>query len=478
MSAEAPLPAREPGLRLRRDRRHPKPAGQPWSLLGQLRRQLLILLAAVWLVASLATGLGLWHETDEVLDGALAETAQRLLMLPPAALTESDTAERLAMLGAHEEFVVYQLFDARGTLLLRSHQAPARRLDPRNDNGLRRAGDWWVLTLVAPDGQRHAQVAETVAHRHEVMWASMGWMLGMLAVLLPVAAWLVDWLLRRAFATLEPARHDLAARLTHDLRPVQTGHAPAELQPWLDTVNALLARVGDLVDSERAFAANTAHELRTPLAAAMAQAERLVQATQEPAAREAAQALRRQLDRLAHLATRLLQLARVESGVALQREPVDLVQLAVLVADDFSKDQRSGRLQLRVVGQPTLVHGDIDALGIALRNLIDNALKHGGDAAQVTVRVQGQAISVEDDGPGVPADDLPGLVQKFQRGEGGRGVAGSGLGLALVQAIAQQSGARLVLQSPLADGHGFGASLQFEAAPDPAGNPKPGPPTP
>ncbi|MDO9285530.1 MAG: ATP-binding protein [Aquabacterium sp.] len=474
MSADAPRPEREPVLRLRRHRRQ-APAGRPWSLLRQLRRQLLALLALVWLVASLATGLGLWHETDEVLDSALAETAQRLLMLPPAALAEPDTAERLAMLGAHEEFVVYQLFDASGALLLQSHRAPGRRLDPRNDNGLRRAGDWWVLTLAAPDGQRRAQVAESVAHRHEVMWASMGWMLGMLALLLPAAAWLVDWLLRRAFATLEPARHDLAARLSHDLRPVQPGTAPAELQPWLDTVNGLLARVGDLVDSERAFAANTAHELRTPLAAARAQAERLVQASHDPAAREAAQALLRQLDRLAHLATRLLELARVESGVALRREPVDLVQLAVLVVDDFSKAQRSGRLQLRVLGLPTPVQGDIDALGIALRNLIDNALRHGGDTARVTVRVQGQSISVEDDGPGVPPDELPVLVRKFQRGEAGRGVAGSGLGLALVQAIAQQSGARLVLQSPVADGHGFGASLQFDAGADAAVDPKTGP---
>lgn len=470
-------PPREPGLQLHRHRRR-RPAARPWSLLAQLRRQLLVLLAAVWLVASLATGLGLWHETDEVLDSALAETAQRLLMLPPAALAEPDTAEHPAMLGVHDEFVVYQLFDAQGALLLRSHQAPAQRLDPRNDNGLRRSGDWWVLTLVAPDGRRHAQVAETVAHRHEVMWASMGWMLGMLAVLLPVAAALVDWLLRRAFATLEPARRELATRRTHDLRPVLPGDAPMELQPWLDTVNALLARVGDLVDSERAFAANTAHELRTPLAAAMAQAERLVQASQEPAAREAATALLRQLDRLTHLATRLLQLARVESGVALRREVVDLVQLAVLVADDFSRDQRSGRLQLRVIGQPTSVHGDIDALGIALRNLIDNALKHGGDAARVTVRVQGQSISVEDDGPGVPPDSLPGLVGKFQRGEGGKGLPGSGLGLAMVQAIAQQSGARLELQSPVADGHGFGASLRFDARSDPAAHTQTGPATP
>jgi len=462
----------------------PDPSPQPpshspaiapgWSLQRQLRRQLLALLGLVWLVASVAASLGLWHETDEVLDSALNETAERLLMLPAAALAEPDSAARLAMLAAHDEFVVYQVFDHQGRLLLRSHHAPDSRLDPRVDDGLRRAGPWWVRTLNAPDGLRSAQVAETVAHRHEVMWASLGWLLGMLALLLPLAAALTTWLLRRAFATLEPARRELAQRQPHDLRPVALVGAPSELQPWLATVNALLVRVDRLVDSERRFAANTAHELRTPLAAAMAQAERLVQASSDPATREPARALLRQLDRLAHLATRLLQLARVESGVALRREPVDLAQLATLVADDFAAAQRSGRLRLLLPSQaaaapepvPVPVMGDIDALGIALRNLIDNALKHGGEHALVTVTVQDRCLSVEDSGPGVAAQHLPLLARKFERGGIGSDTGdtgGTGLGLALVQAIAEQSGAVLLLQSPVTDGRGLRASLRFDA---------------
>jgi two-component system OmpR family sensor kinase len=290
----------------------------------------------------------------------------------------------------------------------------------------------------------------------------VGWLLGTLAALLPLAGMATGWLLRRGFDSLEPARRELAGRPLHDLRPLALHSAPAELQPWLATVNALLARVAGLVDSERAFAANTAHELRTPLAAARAQAQRLVQATHDPATAEPAQALLRQLDRLTSLATRLLQLARVESGVALQREPVDLVQLAVLVIDEFSEASRSGQLALQVQGPPVPVRGDIDALGIALRNLIDNALKHGGSATQVRVRVCGQRLGVEDDGPGVPPTRLAGLVRPFDRGGPGHALQGSGLGLAMVDTIARQSGARLQLHSPLADGRGFAAWLDFE----------------
>ena len=360
-----------------------KTAAQSLRLQTQLRRELLKLLSAVWLLAATAAFLGLWHETDEVLDSALTETAQRLLLLPDAALAVPDTADHLATLGPHREFVVYQVFDQQQMLQLHSHDAPATPPDAGAPDGLRRAGDWWVLTLTAAAGSRRAQVAERLGHRHKVLWFSVGGLLGVLLAMLPLAALGVGWVLRRCFAVLEPARLALARRAQHDLRALPVAAAPAELQPWLDTVNDLLARVRTLVQGERAFAANTEHELRTPLAAAMAQAQRLVQASNDPATREPAQALLRQLDRLTRLATRLLQIARIESGVALQHAAVDLVQLALLVADDFAEAQRSGRLLLQVEAQPLPVQADIDALGIALRNLIDNALKHGGNEALV-----------------------------------------------------------------------------------------------
>ena len=454
--------------RLRRRRHGTGSAVEAWSLQAQLRRQLLWLLAAMWLAAATAAGLGLWAHTDEVLDGALKETAERLLMLPPAALAEPDTAERLAMLAPHDEFVVYQVLDAAGRLLLRSHRAPDVPLDAGAPDGLRNAGPWLVQTLTSPDGQRRAQVGEALHHRHAGLLSSVGWLLGTLAALLPLAGLAMGWLLRRGFDTLEPARTELERRHLHDLRPLAVHRAPAELQPWLATVNGLLARVASLVDSERAFAANTAHELRTPLAAARAQAQRLVQASGDTAtlaqARTQAQALLRQLDRLTSLATRLLQLARVESGVALRRDPLDLAQLAVLVVDEFSEPVRSGQLALQVAGQPLPVRGDIDALGIALRNLIDNALKHGGSAAQVCVRVQGHQLAVRDNGPGVPPALLDGLVRPFDRGGPSHALEGSGLGLAMVATIARQSGALLRLRSPVADGCGFEATLDF--APD------------
>jgi len=484
-AAQSPAPAdpAEP------DAKAPSPP--PWRLQTRLRRQLLGLLALLWLLGTGAATLGLWHETDEVLDSALAETAQRLLMLPDAALIEPDTAGRLGRIATHEEHVVYQVLGADGSLVLRSHDAPVQPLDPGAPDGLRAAGAWWVLTLSDAHGHRRAQVAETLAHRREVLWASVGWLLGTLLALLPAAGLGLGWVLRRGFAALEPARAELAARLPpadaappasagHDplapIPPAVAQRMPEELRPWLDTVQALLARVHALVDAERAFAANTAHELRTPLAAARAQAQRLAQASADGPQREAADALLRQLDRLTALSSRLLQLARVESGAALRRAPVDLAQLAALVADDFPDARRGGRLRLQVQGRPPPVAGDLDTLGIALRNLIDNALHHGGGQATVTVRVDAGRLQVADDGPGVPAEQLARLGRPFERANPERGVPGHGLGLALVATIARQSGARLTLQSPRPDGPGFVATLDFGAGPADGGGPGPAPP--
>jgi two-component system OmpR family sensor kinase len=449
---------------LRQPQRQRGAALAPWSLQRRLRRDMLGLLAAVWLVASIAACVALRHETDEVLDSALAETAQRLLLLPESALSHPDAAAHLAQTGAHEEFVVYQVYDGQRQLRLRSHEAPTAPLDSDGRDGLRRSNGWLVLTLNASDGQHSAQVAERISHRWEVLWASGAWLLALLTALLPLAALTLTWLLRRAFASLEPTRRELAGRPSHDLRPLCSGDAPAELQTWLSTVNDLLARVAGLVESERSFAANAAHELRTPLAAASAQAQRLALSCTDMANRNQAQALRRRLDRLAQLTARLLQMARIEAGVALLRQPVDLEQLAVLVLDEFADTQRSVRLKLQVLGGggSMQVHADVDALGIALRNLIDNALSHGGDTGVVTVRVGDLMLQVEDDGPGVPADRLPHLVRKFDRGGNRHSLLGSGLGLSMVDTIVRQTGAGLELLSPVAEGRGFCATIRFD----------------
>ncbi len=433
-----------------------------WSLERRLRKRLLGSLLLLWLAGAGAAFLALREETGEVLDSALLETAQRLLVLPEAALVQDDDAAHMAVFGPHEEYLVYQVFDADGRLRLRSHQAPEAPLATGTASGVADVGDWRVLTLTRPDGQRVAQVAEALAHRAEVMWESSLWLLLPLLAVLPLSAWVLHGVLRAGFRTLEPARAALAGSAAGDLRPLPLTGMPEELLPLLLATNGMTERVRMAIEAERSFAARSAHELRTPLAAARAQAQRLQKQAGGGELAGHAAALVRQIDRITALASRLLQMARVESGVAWKRGPVDLALLARLVIDEFTEARPGGRLQLAVAADAGTVPGDTDALGIALRNLVDNALRHGGPGAFVRVEVGAGRIAVLDDGPGVPAAELPRLVRPFERGASAS--EGSGLGLAMVDTVARQSGARLQLRSPTEGGRGFEARLEFPPA--------------
>ena len=434
---------------------------EPWSLERRISRRLLVVLGSLWLIGSAIALGGVWHETSQVLDSALNETAERFLVLPEVVLGDAKGARLYAEIGPHEEHVVYQVFDAAGQMRLRSHAAPDEPLDSKGKDGIRDVNGWRVLTLTRQDGKRRVEVAETVGRRFEVLWGSLGWLVGTLLFVLPGASVALTLILRRGFRALEPTRAELAVRNPDDLQPISSSDAPLELQPWLVSVNSLITRVRALIDAERNFTAQTTHELRTPLAAARAKAQRLAELTTDAASRQHALALVRQLDRLTRLATRLLQLARIESGAGQRRrDPVDLVLLARLVVAEFAEAVTSERLRVEVSGKPAGVIGDVDAIGIALRNLIDNALKHGGEQAWITVLVETTAIYVIDDGPGVPAETLDKLIRPFERGI--TVAEGSGLGLSITNAIVRHAGATLELRSPLIDGRGFAAVLHFD----------------
>jgi two-component system OmpR family sensor kinase len=429
---------------------------------ARLRNRLLALLAAIWVLASAFTLGSLWRGTGAVLDSALQETAERLLLIPASAWASPDAAEAMDRFGDHHELVVYQVF-ADGRLLWRSQKAPRTPLAPVGVTGLVDAGAWRVYALGGAAGGPYVQVAEPKANRRDLVGAQFVGLSVALLVLLGLAALVVNWVLRRSFRDLEPARQQLARLGADGLRPIEGAAAPAELQPWVDTVNALLARLARLVDSERAFAADAAHELRTPLAAARAQLQRLQHAAGDDERAASAQAVTRQLDRMTRLCTRLLQLARIDAGTALRREVVDLVTLARLVVDEQRELRHASRIEI-VQRAPAAALGDLDALGIALGNLVGNALQHAGDGARITVTIDGATVRVEDDGPGVDPARLPDLRRRFERGGSRRDLLGSGIGLALADRIACDSGGRLELQSPCANGRGFRATLQLQPA--------------
>jgi two-component system OmpR family sensor kinase len=279
-----------------------------------------------------------------------------------------------------------------------------------------------------------------------------------LLIVVPLALLSIVFAVRASLAPLRRFGERLDARNARDLSPVPDGDIPSEIAPVAATLNRLLDRLKAAFDAERSFAANAAHELRTPLAGAIAQVQRLQSETGDTAAKARAAEIEATLKRLTRLSERLMQLARAEGGQLRLDRCSDLRIVARLVVDDVARTGSPGRIALKLPETPVMSDLDPDAFGILCRNLVENALRHGSDAApvHVTLTRDGQLI-VANDGPVLPPETLERLTARFERA--GASADGSGLGLAIVAAIADRIESPLVLRSPRS-----GAASGFEAS--------------
>jgi two-component system OmpR family sensor kinase len=432
---------------------------KPWSLQRRLRNNLWVAIAALWLVGS---GLALfvqWRETNELLDSSQAEIARLALNLPTGQL---DPTERLSK--ADDNNVFIQVFDPKGELIWRSAMAPTTPMAILSVDAVTIEHGRRVLVHQDPVNHRTAIVSASLYDREEALSGATEAFLMPLLVLLPLTALTLTWLLRKAFSPIDAMRRALEERKSTELTVLPSTGLSVEFKPLVEGLNRLFERLSKARKAEIAFAANSAHELRTPIAAAQAQLQRLSHELRQGAPVEAMtqriDTVGRQLDRLQHLCVKLMQLSRAESGVATKVAPIDLLTVTRLVLDEFDKPEQARRITLSVEdrAEQIMAMGDIDALAIALRNLIENALLHGGPDTNVQVHVSlAPAIDVIDSGPGIPADRLDTVRQPFERGESAS--PGHGLGMSIVNHIAQQMGGQLLLESPHAQGQGLHARI-------------------
>lgn len=286
--------------------------------------------------------------------------------------------------------------------------------------------------------------------------------LALIAPLLMLTLW---WLINRSLRPLERTRREVAARAADDLTALPDDGLPEEILPLVQEINLLFGRLKASFDSQRAFVANAAHELRSPLTVLKLQAQSLARSGDLQAQQQAVARLNHGVDRAIRLMQQLLLLARHESvqePAAHQR--LDLCGLARQAIDEVRALARERAVAVSGgSGAPVWIDGDQDSLLILLRNLLDNAVKytpHGG-RVQVDACMRGMrpVLTVEDSGPGVAEDERERVFGRFARGAGIE-APGSGLGLSIARAIAQRHGASLTLAHSERLG-GLQASLIF-----------------
>ena len=445
-----------------------------WTMSGRLIGALAVLIGTLWLVGVGSAAISVRHEIDEVFDSSLQETAQRLLPLAVDDLDEhgerdedDEEGRQLADLvpaGQHKEHLHYQIRNAKGHVMLRSHDASVEPFPAPLKRGYFEDDSRRYFTEVSPDMNVFVQVAELPGERREAInavWLGLG---APLLGLLPIAALVIYWIVQRTTRPIAEVQYQIGMRSGENLEPIDPRGLPGELAPIIHDMNRLLERLKAALEAERSFAAFSAHELRNPIAAARAQAEVIAASLRGSPDQARATQLIETLGRLSQRLEKMLQLARAEAGLGLGRTETDLVAITRLVVEDYTRRPQLGtRLAFDAGPSPNLIVAvDPDALGIALQNLIDNALCYSPPGAAVEIVIgPGPAVRIVNAGPTISPDKLAKLKGRFERA-GRKGAPGTGLGLAIAEEIMRQAGGQLELFSPARGRHdGFEAVLVF-----------------
>jgi len=427
------------------------------SLQGRLTMLVIGLVVAVWMATALMTWRDVRHELDELLDSHLAQAAALLVVqVQQGGEPDDDHATDAPLLHRYAMKVAFQVWH-EGRLAQRSANAPVTPMregeSPSGFDTVRLAGaDWRVFATRGAERDVQVFVGEQVASRQSILWAVLRGTLAPLALALPLLALAAWWAVRQGMLPLRRLGRTLALRDPRALEPVRSDDAPSEMQPMLAELNGLFERIAELMESERRFTADAAHELRTPIAAIRAQAQVAMAESDDGLRRHALQATLQGCDRATRLVEQLLTLSRLESGGEANPAVVDLSALArrELANVAMQAVDKGQALELDAPA-PCPVACNETLSAVLLRNLLDNAIRYSPNGATVLVQVrlqdgQGQPgtvlLSVDDSGPGIGDPDLQRLGERFFRVLGS-GQSGSGLGWSIVRRIAAAQGARV-----------------------------------
>lgn len=440
----------------------------PASLQKQLVYGLTLGIALFWLLASFMSGLVVQRRLDHVFDSAMQEAAQRILPLAVLDIVnreEPGLPQNVAPLNTQQTGFAYLVRDGQGNILLQSFSADPAVFGPRSMLGFTTTATHRLYGASALRGTVFLQIAEPLAYRRQAVLDATIALLLPLVFLVPASLFGIWLLVHFSLRSVRTYRQAIEVRGTGNLSPIHMQKLPAEIRPIADAVNHLIDRLQRALETERRFTANSAHELRTPLAAALAQVQRLRHDAPDGPLQDRAVQIETSLRELSRLTEKLMQLAKAEGGGVLSEVPQDLAALLPHVVEELQR-RASVVIELSLPpGGCVLSLIDPDAFAILVRNLIENALKHGAPGCAIEVRLSESArLTVVNAGAVVPTAELAQLTSHFVRG--GSRAEGFGLGLAIVLTIANGVGAELKLASPAAGRtDGFEASVQFIANP-------------
>jgi len=423
------------------------------------------LMTAIGVCAAAASYLLARNEASSFLDNQLRQIALYVGDAPPSPAARPDGG---AAHDPEDDFVV-QVWDAVGRSVRQSHPAVDLPRQPAtgfvdisaNDN------DWRVYTLITPD--RTVQISQDTRVRQELATSAALQAALPIMILIPLSLLMLGWIIDRIMARLDRLTAAVASRDAAANDPIPTGDAPVEIIPFVNSINLLLARLHTLLEQQRRFVSDAAHELRTPLSALQIQIGNLRHDDRDARFSRRLTELEAGIDRAGSLVGKLLRLARYDADEAAPPpQPIDLVQLTLDTVARLNTLAETREIDLGITRQDSAtVVGSLADLEIILGNLMENAVRYTppGGTVDVAVIADGRnaRIEISDTGLGIPEVDMPRVFERFFRSSPQHG-EGSGLGLAIAKAAAERQGASLTL-AMRKDGPGLVACLVVELAP-------------
>jgi len=456
---------------------------RPQTLRGLLLRYLLVPLGVLWLFNVAVTFYVARYFSSVALDRSLFDTTRTLaeqiqIENDRVSVNLPTAAWNILYYDEYDQVFSQVRWADGGTIAGNSDlpfpPAPLHAINkPIFHDGVYRGQPVRVASLYVPieaggkSRQVLVQTAETLNKRRILEREIISGVIAPQVILILLAAISV-WLgVRRGLVPLQRIRSAIGSRSHRDLSPVAEGNAPQEIQPLLHSINELLLRLNQTLEAQQRFVADAAHQLRTPLAGLITQSEYALRAADAADQKHALCQIKTSAERANRLVHQLLTLARSEasSGRPSVFENIDLNKLLREQTAEWAPAAMHQDIDIGYESEApgAMVSGNAVLLREMLANLLENAIRYTPRGGKVTVRLSDPVhplIAVEDDGPGIPANQRERVFERFYRLPGGTG-EGSGLGLAIVREIARTHGARTwVAEGP--EGKGARLCVQFE----------------
>ncbi|MCF8007021.1 MAG: two-component sensor histidine kinase [Methylovulum sp.] len=366
-----------------------------------------------------------------------------------------DVLQANALSRQYEGKIAFQFWSKKEGLLLHSESAPRFAFSSAEtgfstaniDNHL-----WHVFSIANSNGEYVIHVAQKEEIRAELTDEISAQLVTQFLIGLPILGVVIWFIVGHTLKPLDRLEKSLAKREASYLKPISTRQLPNEIIPVVNEINNLFVQLEEAFEHERSFTSDAAHELRTPLAGLLTQAQVAMRTHDDGVRKQALKRIEQAVNRMTYLVQQLLTFSRIESSTEfLNREPAALGQEIIQIIANLEPEAHKKRIQMEFhEDNPIHVIVNLPLLAILIRNVLDNAIKYTPNNGTILISLEGKTqqlvFSVEDSGPGIEPDQYEKSLQRFHRCiKTAKAAPGTGLGLSIVQRIAAIHNAELCL---------------------------------